>query len=62
MVEAVTGNPFLDGLLERAPASASTPKRGQNYNYPERLYLLPDDDFVDQAELEQAARKWIANQ
>ena len=28
----------------------------------ERLYLLPDDNFVDQAELEQAARKWIANQ
>jgi hypothetical protein len=42
MAEAVTGNPFLDGLLERAPASVSTPRRGQNYNYPLRRYLLPD--------------------
>jgi hypothetical protein len=42
MAVAVTGNPFLDGLLERAPATASTPRRGQNYNYPLRRYLLPD--------------------
>ena len=26
----------------------------------ERLYLLPDDDFVERGELEQAAREWIA--
>lgn len=26
----------------------------------QRLYLRPNDDFVDQQELEQAARKWIA--
>jgi hypothetical protein len=42
MAEAVTGNAFLDGLLERAPVGPSQPRRGQNYNYPERLYLLPD--------------------
>ena len=42
MAEAITGNPFLDGLLERAPAAPSQPRRGQNYNYPERYYLLPD--------------------
>lgn len=42
MAQAITGNPFLDGLLERAPAAASTPRRGQNYNYPLRRYLLPD--------------------
>lgn len=42
MAEAITGNPFLDGLLERAPATPSQPRRGQDYNYPERLYLLPD--------------------
>ena len=42
MVAAVTGNPFLDGLLDRTPPSASTPRRGQNYNYPLRHFLLPD--------------------
>lgn len=42
MADAVTGNSFLDGLLEKAPAGPSTPKRGQNYNYPLRRYLLPD--------------------
>jgi hypothetical protein len=42
MPEAITGNTFLDGLLERAPAAASQPRRGQNYNYPLRRYLLPD--------------------
>jgi hypothetical protein len=40
--ETITGNPFLDGLLERTPMAPSQPRRGQNYNYPERLYLLPD--------------------
>lgn len=42
MAETITGNPFLDGLLERTPAAPTQPRRGQNYNYPERLYLLPD--------------------
>jgi len=42
MPAAITGNPFLDGLLERAPAAPSTPRRGQDYNYPLRMYLLPD--------------------
>jgi hypothetical protein len=42
MPETITGNEFLDGLLERTPVAPSQPRRGQNYNYPQRLYLLPD--------------------
>ena len=42
MPETITGNPFLDSLLERTPQTPSQPRRGQNYNYPLRLYLLPD--------------------
>jgi hypothetical protein len=42
MAEAITGNPFLDGLLERTPSKPSQPRRGQDYNYPLRQYLLPD--------------------
>jgi hypothetical protein len=41
MPETITGNEFLDSLLERTPVAPSQPRRGQNYNYPERLYLLP---------------------
>ena len=46
MVAQVTGNEFLDKLLEQAPATASQPKRGQNYNYDQRLYLKPDGTVV----------------
>ena len=42
MPDTITGNAFLDSLLERTPVAPSVPRRGQNYNYPERLYLLPD--------------------
>jgi len=41
-----TGNAFLDKLLEQAPQSASQPQRGQNYNFPQRLYLKPDGEVV----------------
>jgi hypothetical protein len=46
MSEQVTGNAFLDTLLEQAPPTASQPRRGQNYNYEERLYLKPDGTVV----------------
>src|SRR5262245_2207511 len=42
----VTGNEFIDHLLETMPSSATQPQRGQNYNYPERLYLKPDGTVV----------------
>jgi len=42
----LTGNEFLDRLLEQTPASAAQPRRGQNYNYPTRLYLKPDGTVV----------------
>lgn len=42
MTETITGNPFLDELLDRSPAAPTQPRRGQNYNYPLRRYLLPD--------------------
>ena len=41
-----SGNAFLDTLLERTPPAASQPQRGQNYNYPPRLYLKPDATVV----------------
>jgi hypothetical protein len=41
-----TGNEFLDGLLAQQPARAVQPRRGQNYNYPLRWYLLPDGRVV----------------
>jgi hypothetical protein len=44
--EPITGNDFIDKLLEQAPPTASQPRRGQNYNYPERLYLKPDGRVV----------------
>ena len=46
MAEPVTGNDFIDKLLEQAPPTVSQPRRGQNYNYPERLYLKPDGMVV----------------
>jgi hypothetical protein len=45
-VVSETGNAFLDGLLRGSPPQASQPKRGQNYNYPQRLYLKPDGTVV----------------
>jgi hypothetical protein len=46
MAEAVTGNEFLDKLLGETAPAASQPRRGQNYNYPQRLYLKPDGTVV----------------
>lgn len=45
MVE-VTGNDFIDKLLEQAPPVATQPVRGQNYNFPYRYYLKPDGSVV----------------
>lgn len=45
-IEPITGNAFIDGLLDRLPNQAAQPKRGQNYNYPERLFLKPDGTVV----------------
>lgn len=42
----VTGNAFIDKLLEQTPATASQPRRGQNYNYPLRWYLKTDGSLV----------------
>lgn len=44
--ESTSGSDFIDRLLEQAPPVASQPRRGQNYNYPERLYLKPDGRIV----------------
>src|SRR5262245_14403961 len=41
-----TGNPFLDKLLEQTPEVAAQPKRGQNYNFPLKLYLKTDGEVV----------------
>jgi len=41
-----TGNDFLDKLLDQTPIVAEQPKRGQNYNFPARLYLKPDGEVV----------------
>lgn len=42
----VTGNPFVDRLLEQTAPAASQPVRGQNYNFPLRSYLKPDGSVV----------------
>ena len=42
----VTGNEFVDRLLEQTPPAASQPRRGQNYNYPLRQYLKTDGSVV----------------
>jgi len=44
--EALSGNSFIDKLLEQTPPSASQPRHGQNYNYPLRLFLKPDGTVV----------------
>jgi hypothetical protein len=41
-----TGNEFLDKLLDQTAPAVSMPRRGQNYNYPQRLYLKPDGVVV----------------
>jgi len=41
-----TGNAFLDKLLEQTPEVAAQPKRGQNYNFPHKLYLKTDGEVV----------------
>ena len=45
MAEAVTGNTFIDTLLEQT-SEPTQPRRGQNYNYPLRQYLKPDGSVV----------------
>jgi len=47
VAEAHTGNEFIDKLLDQTPPAASQPRRGQNYNYPLRLYLKPDGMVVE---------------
>ena len=42
----VTGNSFIDGLLEQTAPAISQPARGQNYNFPKRWYLKPDGMVV----------------
>jgi hypothetical protein len=42
----VTGNEFLDKLLDQTAPAATQPRRGQNYNYPQRQYLKPDGTVV----------------
>ena len=42
----LTGNAFLDGLLQQTPPQVSQPRRGQNYNYPLRWYLKTDGTVV----------------
>jgi hypothetical protein len=42
----LTGNQFIDKLLEQTAPAASQPRRGQNYNYPLRHYLKPDGNVV----------------
>src|SRR5215831_16195399 len=46
MPEAVTGNDFVDKLLEQTAPVATQPKKGQNYNYPLRWFLKPDGSVV----------------
>ena len=45
MADAVTGNTFIDTLLEQT-SEPTQPRRGQNYNYPLRQYLKPDGTVV----------------
>ena len=45
MAEAVTGNAFIDTLLDQT-SEPTQPRRGQNYNYPLRQYLKPDGSVV----------------
>lgn len=36
----------MDKLLDQTAPVASQPRRGQNYNYPQRLFLKPDGSVV----------------
>jgi hypothetical protein len=45
MPEDVTGNEFIDKLLEQT-APVAQPKRGVNYNYPLKHYMKPDGSVV----------------
>jgi hypothetical protein len=45
-VADVTGNEFIDKLLDQTPPTASQPRHGQNYNYPLRHYLKTDGTVV----------------
>jgi hypothetical protein len=45
-VAVPTGNAFLDKLLDQTAPAASQPRRGQNYNYEQRLFLKPDGSVV----------------
>jgi hypothetical protein len=46
MAEPVTGNEFVDRMLEQTAPAASQPRHGQNYNYPYKSYLKPDGTVV----------------
>jgi hypothetical protein len=46
VAESTTGSAFLDKLLQQTAPAASQPRRGQNYNYPQRLFLKPDGSVV----------------
>jgi hypothetical protein len=46
VTDGLTGNEFIDKLLDQTPQAASQPRRGQNYNYPLRAYLKMDGDVV----------------
>ena len=42
----VTGNEFIDKLLEQTAPVATQPVKGQNYNYPLKWFLKPDGTVV----------------
>ena len=42
----VTGNEFIDRILDQTPPAASQPRRGQNYNYPLRWFVKTDGSVV----------------
>jgi len=44
--ETVTGNEFVDKLLDQTSGQAVQPVKGQNYNYPLRWFLKPDGTVV----------------
>ena len=46
MPEPITGNAFVDHLLEQTSEAPSQPRRGQNYNYPLRWFAKPDGSVV----------------
>ena len=46
MADEITGNEFVDRLLEQTASVVAQPQRGVNYNYPPRWYLKPDGAVV----------------